>query len=81
MENSVYYLLGNGIGIPRYMYRFFVDQQETGLRFLFAIQYYFKLKAGTTVQRGVLRVFVLIQLLTEVTFTKAAGFGFCAVLT
>ncbi len=44
MENGVYYLLGNGIGIPRYMYRFVVEYKVVGLNFLFTIQYYLELK-------------------------------------
>ena len=44
MEYSVYYLLGNGIGIPRYMYRFVVEYKLVGVNFLFTIQYYFKLE-------------------------------------
>ena len=50
MENSVYYLLRDGIGIPRYMYRFVVDYKVSGFGFLFTVQYYFELKAGATIQ-------------------------------
>ena len=49
--------------------------------FLFTVQYYFEFKVRATVQRSVLCVLVFIQLLAQITFTLAAGFGFCAVLT
>ena len=63
MENGVYYLLRDGIGIPRYMYRFVVDKRVVGFGFLFTVQYYLELQIGATIQRGVLRFLVFIQLL------------------
>ena len=63
MENGVYYLLRDRIGIPRYMYRLFVENRVNGLVFLFTIQYYLKLEIGATIQWGVLRLFVFAQLL------------------
>ena len=54
MENGVYYLLRDGIGIPRYMYRLFVDNRMDGFGFLFTVQHYLKLKIGAAIQWGVL---------------------------
>lgn len=81
MENSVYYLLRDGIGIPRYMYRFVVDYKVAGFGFLFTVQYYFELKAGATIQWSFLCFFVFIQLLAQITLTMAAGLWFKTVFT
>ena len=62
------------------MYQFFVDYKVVGLHLLFAIQYYLEFQAGATVQWDVLRFFVLVQLLGQVTFTMTAASGFIAVL-
>jgi hypothetical protein len=63
------------------MYRFVVDYRMVDAGFLFTVQYYFKFKVRATVQGSVLCVLVFIQLLAQITFTLAAGLGFCAVLT
>jgi hypothetical protein len=63
MENGVYYLLRDGFYIPRYMYRFVVDQQVVHFSLPFTMQHYFEGKARPAIQRGVLRSFVFIQLL------------------
>lgn len=52
-----------------------------GFGFLFTVQQYFEFEIGTTIQRGVLSVFVFIQLLAQITCTLAAGCWFKAVLT
>ena len=54
MENSVYYLLRDGIGIPRYMYRFVVDYKVAGFGFLFTVQYNLELEIGAAIQWRVL---------------------------
>lgn len=81
MEDGVYYLLRNGIGIPRYMYQWGVYYNMVGFGFLFTVQQYFEFEIGTTIQRGVLSVFVFIELLAQITCTLAACLWFKAVLT
>ena len=62
------------------MYQFFFDYKVVGFNFLFTIQHYLEFQAGTTVQRGVLRSFIFVQLFGEVTFTMTTASGFVAVL-
>lgn len=54
MENGVYYLLRNEIGIPRYMYQSVVKYKVVCFCFLFIVQQYFEFKIRTTIQRGIL---------------------------
>lgn len=63
------------------MYQFFFDYQVVSLHLLFTVQHYLELQAGTTVQRGVLRFFIFVQLFGQVTFTMTATSGFIAVHT
>jgi hypothetical protein len=62
------------------MYQFFVDYQVVRFNFLFTVQHYLEFQAGTTVQWDVLRFFVFVQLLGQITFTMTAASGFVAVL-
>ena len=62
------------------MYRSFVDYKVVSFNLLFTVQHYLEFQAGTTVQRGVLRSFVFIQLFGQITFTMTAASGFVAVL-
>lgn len=62
------------------MYRFFVDYKVVSFNFLFTVQDYLEFQAGSTIQRGVLRSFIFIQLLGQITFTMTAASGFVAVL-
>jgi len=57
------------------MYQFFFDYQVVGFKLLFTVQHYLEFQAGTTVQRGVLRFFIFIQLFGQVTFTMTTASG------
>jgi hypothetical protein len=63
------------------MYRFFVDYKVVRFNLPFTVQYYLEFQAGTTIQWHVLRFFVFVQLLGQITFTMTAAPGFVAVLT
>lgn len=61
------------------MYQSFFDYKVVSFNLLFTIQHYLEFQAGTTVQRGVLRFFIFVQLFGQVTFTMTAASGFIAV--
>lgn len=61
------------------MYQFLVDYKVVRFNLLFIVQYYLEFQAGTTVQRGILRLFILIQLFGQITFTMTAASWFEAV--
>jgi hypothetical protein len=63
------------------MYRFVVNYKIVGFNLFFTVQYDLKFQAGTTIQRGVLRSFVFIQLPGQITGTMTAASGFVAVFT